>query len=165
MEITSYILLSKLHEATNEELAYLIPITKWINSQRNSLGGFYSTQDTVVALEALSKFASATYAKNMNLRITYNFNTYKNLVYVNDVNRLLVQKTKLDRFNELEQNNFKFGVEGFGTVLVQLIFKYNLIEEKNQKALKNNFEFSIFSNQHPDKQKGCSSSLLNINAK
>ena len=44
LEITSYILLSKLYNYKNEDLASIVPITKWINSQRNSMGGFYSTQ-------------------------------------------------------------------------------------------------------------------------
>lgn len=34
------------------------PVAKWMLQQRNSLGGFSSTQDTVVALEALSAYAA-----------------------------------------------------------------------------------------------------------
>ena len=44
LEITSYILLSKLYDYKSEDLSSIVPITKWINSQRNSMGGFYSTQ-------------------------------------------------------------------------------------------------------------------------
>jgi len=35
-----------------------MPVMKWLMSQRNSFGGFHSTQDTVLGLEALSKFAA-----------------------------------------------------------------------------------------------------------
>jgi hypothetical protein len=44
IETTSYILLAKLHNLDTSQTASILPIVKWINSQRNSLGGFYSTQ-------------------------------------------------------------------------------------------------------------------------
>lgn len=43
LELTSYILLAKMLNKMNETRK-LLPIVKWINEQRNSLGGFYSTQ-------------------------------------------------------------------------------------------------------------------------
>jgi len=63
LEITAYILLAKLQNLQPEEINKVIQMAKWINSQRNSLGGFYSTQDTVIALSALSKFATSFYVK------------------------------------------------------------------------------------------------------
>lgn len=54
IEVTSYILQSLVD---SEEPGKLLPIIKWLVSQRNSLGGFDSTQDTVVGLQALIKFA------------------------------------------------------------------------------------------------------------
>jgi hypothetical protein len=44
IELTSYILLAKLINFQNDDAASMVSIVKWINSQRNSLGGFYSTQ-------------------------------------------------------------------------------------------------------------------------
>ena len=46
LEITSYVLLAKLYNFNlrKNDINPLIKIAKWINSQRNSLGGFYSTQ-------------------------------------------------------------------------------------------------------------------------
>jgi hypothetical protein len=43
IELTSYILLAKLVNFKNDDAASMVPIVKWINSQRNSLCGFYST--------------------------------------------------------------------------------------------------------------------------
>ena len=34
-------------------------VVKWISSQRNGQGGFVSTQDTVVALQALASFEAS----------------------------------------------------------------------------------------------------------
>ncbi len=42
LETTAYILLAKL--LSNQNINTIVSITKWINSQRNSFGGFYSTQ-------------------------------------------------------------------------------------------------------------------------
>lgn len=57
VEITSYILLAMLE---SESKVDVLPIIKWLVKQRNSNGGFASTQDTVVGLQALSKFAETT---------------------------------------------------------------------------------------------------------
>lgn len=56
IEITSYILLTLLDSNTADDTK-ILPIIKWLIKQRNSLGGFSSTQDTIVGLQALTKFA------------------------------------------------------------------------------------------------------------
>jgi len=55
IELASYVLLAYTEQGMIEKA---MPIMKWLMSQRNSFGGFYSTQDTVLGLEALSKFAA-----------------------------------------------------------------------------------------------------------
>ncbi|KAB7500968.1 Alpha-2-macroglobulin-like protein 1, partial [Armadillidium nasatum] len=37
-------------------MKHVLPIIKWINTQRNGQGGFVSTQDTIIALQALAAF-------------------------------------------------------------------------------------------------------------
>lgn len=157
--------MSKLTNLKDEDLVNLIPIAKWINSKRNSHGGFYSTQDTVLALEALTKFSSATYSKNVNLRLTYTFNGVKNRIFIKDINRLLVQKLKLEKFNENDSNSFSFDVEGSGTALVQVIFKYNLFDDDTITFPKDNFEFSIFSSKPLNEESVCTQATLNITAR
>jgi hypothetical protein len=71
-------------------------------------------------LDALSQFASTIYSKNINLKINYNFNSNKNTLFINDKNRLLVQKIKLDKLKENDENSFSFDIEGEGTALVQV---------------------------------------------
>jgi len=44
LELTSYVLLSKMLGNVDKQIGEVVPIAKWINSQRNSLGGFHSTQ-------------------------------------------------------------------------------------------------------------------------
>lgn len=57
VEITSYALQAMLRNGTAEDW---LPVIKWLTKQRNSNGGFTSTQDTVVGLEALIRFAAKT---------------------------------------------------------------------------------------------------------
>lgn len=54
IEITAYILEAYVY---SEPAGKLLPIIKWLIKNRNSMGGFDSTQDTVVGLQALIRFA------------------------------------------------------------------------------------------------------------
>jgi CD109 antigen len=54
VEMTGYALLTYVRR---KQIAPAGPISKWIISQRNPWGGFRSTQDTVVALQALAEYA------------------------------------------------------------------------------------------------------------
>lgn len=56
VEISSYILLTLLDQA-KPSIDEVFPIIRWLIAQRNSYGGFSSTQDTVVGLQALIEFA------------------------------------------------------------------------------------------------------------
>ena len=122
LEITAYVLLAKLYNSQEkqENVNEIISITKWINSQRNSLGGFYSTQDTVVALEALSKFATRFYTSKISMKGAYQFNDIENLFSIDDTNRLLNQKVKLDTLSLAGTNQVTFSVSGYGTALLQV---------------------------------------------
>lgn len=68
IELASYILLAYTQQGMIEKG---IPIMKWLMSQRNSVGGFYSTQDTILGLEALSSFAAKVKsAESLNVTVT-----------------------------------------------------------------------------------------------
>ena len=124
LEITSYVLLAKIYGLKEgDKLGDAISIAKWINSQRNSLGGFYSTQDTVVALDALSTFASVFYMKDISLKLNYEFNEARALLSIDNDNRLLVQKLKLYNLeNSGIVNKLNFDVQGYGSALVQVSY-------------------------------------------
>ncbi|CAH1241049.1 C3 [Branchiostoma lanceolatum] len=57
VETTAYALLTQMHLG---DVQYSNPIVVWLTLQRNSAGGFVSTQDTVVALQALSSYCGST---------------------------------------------------------------------------------------------------------
>ncbi|XP_058025715.1 alpha-1-macroglobulin-like isoform X2 [Ahaetulla prasina] len=67
VEMTSYGLLAFLtnkRSPSQEELTTATAIVKWLIKQQNSNGGYSSTQDTVVALQALSQYRTLTYSKD-----------------------------------------------------------------------------------------------------
>lgn len=69
-----------------------LPVLKWLLSQRNENGGFTSTQDTVVGLQALAQYAEKITAptNNVQIRVKYNEVT-ESLINVNKVNGLVLQ--------------------------------------------------------------------------
>lgn len=54
VEVTAYMVQVLLLQGRLQEAR---PSVKWLGSQRNSMGGFVSTQDTVVAIQALAMYS------------------------------------------------------------------------------------------------------------
>ncbi|XP_039622768.1 C3 and PZP-like alpha-2-macroglobulin domain-containing protein 8 isoform X2 [Polypterus senegalus] len=67
VEMTAYALLTY---TLLGDVATALPVVKWLSQQRNSLGGFSSTQDTCVALQALSEYAILSFVGGVNLTIS-----------------------------------------------------------------------------------------------
>nr|BAU69621.1 C42 [Sphyrna zygaena] len=71
VETTSYALLQTL---LRNDIDYAMPIVNWLTEQQNYGGGFRSTQDTVVALEALSQYHIAFLKREEEIDMQINFN-------------------------------------------------------------------------------------------
>lgn len=71
-----------------------LPVMKWLLSQRNAEGGFQSTQDTVVGLQALAKFAEKISSKSNNVQvaITYGTEGAESKANVNAANSMILQQ-------------------------------------------------------------------------
>lgn len=76
-----------------------LPVFKWLISQRDSLGGFVSTQDTAIGLLALAKYSEKIRGttNNVQIRVKYNEGT-ENLLNVNDGNALALQNVEVNIF-------------------------------------------------------------------
>ncbi|KAM4906016.1 alpha-2-macroglobulin-like protein 1 [Sylvia borin] len=63
-ELTAYVLLAYLSKPRVHagDMTTAAAIAAWLTRQRNAYGGFASTQDTVVALQALAKYAARTFS-------------------------------------------------------------------------------------------------------
>ncbi|XP_055973386.1 pregnancy zone protein-like [Sorex fumeus] len=138
VEMTSYVLLAYLTAQpapTSEELTSATNIVKWITKQQNSQGGFSSTQDTVVALQALSKYGAATYTRTeKTAQVTIqNSQAFSSKFQVDNSNLLLLQQVPLPEL----PGEYRIAVTGERCVYLQTSIKYNILPKKED------FPFSL----------------------
>jgi len=124
--MTAYTLLALLSgNATISDfgLDYAAGIVRWLAQQQNPWGGFASTQDTVVALQALAMFGAATYSPGGNGTVKVSSSSGPVAEFrVDESNRLLYQE------QELSQVPWDYTVtaQGQGCVLAQIAMHYNI---------------------------------------
>ncbi|XP_010283365.1 PREDICTED: LOW QUALITY PROTEIN: alpha-2-macroglobulin-like protein 1 [Phaethon lepturus] len=72
VEMTAYVLLAYLTQPqmSSADLGMASQIVRWLIKQQNPYKGFASTQDTVVALQDLAKYAALTYSSNGDFTVT-----------------------------------------------------------------------------------------------
>uniref|UniRef100_A0A6Q2X6G0 Alpha-2-macroglobulin bait region domain-containing protein n=1 Tax=Esox lucius TaxID=8010 RepID=A0A6Q2X6G0_ESOLU len=98
VEISSYVLLASLSASplSTADLGYSSRIVRWLVKQQNSYGGFSSTQDTVVALQALSLYSTKVFSKEGSSTVTVkSLSGGQNVFDVNQNNKLLYQERQL----------------------------------------------------------------------
>ncbi|KAK2864229.1 hypothetical protein Q7C36_003383 [Tachysurus vachellii] len=121
IEMASYALLSLYMLGSVE---YALSLMKWLSQQRNHLGGYGSTQDTVIALQALSAFASLSNTMDINLNIKVTSKTATVATFVIEQNNyLLYQSQEIEAEQHLQLN---VSAVGRGFVLFQLTTFYNV---------------------------------------
>ncbi|XP_040294169.1 alpha-2-macroglobulin-like protein 1 [Bufo bufo] len=123
VELSSYILLALITTPTlaASELQKGFQIVNWLMKQQNSYGGFSSTQDTVVAIQALAKYTSITYTPKGSVSVTVSQN--KKTVgqfQVDETNRLLLQMVPLP----IIPGDYGLTFKGKGCVFTQSVLKY-----------------------------------------
>ena len=129
--------LNRITEAAN--------VAKWLMTQRNSLGGFSSTQDTVVGLQALAEFAErfSSASNDLNIKaiilfadnlgpMVHNFRVQKS-------NALVLQSFDLPRGRQ-SLARVDLEVTGEGKAMFQLAVKYNVEPIQNRDS----GDFDIF---------------------
>ncbi|XP_062470044.1 alpha-2-macroglobulin-like protein 1 isoform X2 [Pezoporus occidentalis] len=126
VELTAYVLLALLSKpnVTGSDLTTASGIVAWLTRQQNAYGGFASTQDTIVALQALAKYAALTYSTKgvaeVRVRSQRGFGRKFQVSYEN---RLLVQEAALTEVPD------KFSVQAQGSccVFTQMVLRYNTL--------------------------------------
>ena len=92
VEMTAYSLLTYLQRGLVTEA---LPIMRWMVAQRNSNGGFASTQDTVIGLYALAKLAEKITVPNTNINVKIKHNTGAEGFSLSRENAMVLQKFKV----------------------------------------------------------------------
>uniref|UniRef100_A0A1I8PV47 TEP1-F n=1 Tax=Stomoxys calcitrans TaxID=35570 RepID=A0A1I8PV47_STOCA len=121
VEITSYVLIALLETPGNYG-----PIIKWLLGQRNSQGGFMSTHDTVVGLQALVKYYKSNTHKSPGIKLQYVAEDDKGITMKTDEfaidseSNIGIQTHILPRSTRF----VKFNATGSGQSLLQLSSHY-----------------------------------------
>ncbi|KAL7831783.1 hypothetical protein AOLI_G00293310 [Acnodon oligacanthus] len=125
VEISSYVLLAVLTtaEVTAADLGYANRIVSWLVRQQNPYGGFSSTQDTVVALQALALYSTKVYSSDGSSTVTVQSAGKESHHFeVNQDNKLLYQERPLQDV----PGKYSISVKGSTCVSVQAALFYNI---------------------------------------
>ncbi|XP_055082249.1 alpha-2-macroglobulin-like protein 1 isoform X1 [Periophthalmus magnuspinnatus] len=123
VEISSYVLLAKLSWAPNkQDLGYASPIVRWLTKQQNYYGGYSSTQDTVVTLQALALYSALVYSPEGQSTVTVQSPSGQLTFEVNQNNKLLYQEKILKDMT----GTYTVEVKGNTCAAIQVSVKYNV---------------------------------------
>ncbi|XDV32424.1 hypothetical protein PO909_003242 [Leuciscus waleckii] len=133
VEISSYVLLAVLSadSLTTADLGYANRIVSWLVKQQNAYGGFSSTQDTVVALQALSLYATKVFSSDGSSTVTVQSAGDTHHFDVNQDNKLLYQEKQL----QTVPAKYSIEVKGSTCVSVQIAQFYNIPTPTKAKTL------------------------------
>ncbi|XP_034051005.1 CD109 antigen [Thalassophryne amazonica] len=121
-EMASYVLLALyLHGSWVDG----IELMKWLSKQRTYLGGFGTTQDTVVGLQALAQYSAFSGAKAIDLQLTVSVPSTSSVSHflINSTTYLAYHSCEIDARKDVHMN---IHWEGRGFSLFQLNTFYNL---------------------------------------
>ncbi|XP_030043088.1 alpha-2-macroglobulin-like protein 1 isoform X2 [Microcaecilia unicolor] len=124
-ELTSYVLLAVLSDPDLEriDIGRASAIVRWLTRQQNAYGTYSSTQDTMVALQAVTKYAALTFTEDGEVAVTVtSAHSFQTTFHVDNRNRLLLQQASLTEI----PGSYEVRANGTGCVLVQVTQRYNV---------------------------------------
>ncbi|KAM9761751.1 C3 and PZP-like alpha-2-macroglobulin domain-containing protein 8 isoform 1-T1 [Menidia menidia] len=129
------------------DVASALPVVKWLSQHRNALGGFSSTQDTCVALHALSEYAILSYVGQVNLTISLASTNldFQETFELNRDNKKLLQSAKIPSI----PTGLFVSAKGEGCCLMQIDVSYNVPDPVTKPAFQLKVELKEpFQEQH-----------------
>ena len=123
IETTAYATLALLEHG---DRANASSSTRWLVTRRNSFGGFGSTQDTVVGLQALTEFSAASVA-DVDMTITLSAGSWQREVSITGENADVLQMIEVPKHGALD-----ISANGKGEAVVQVVRRFNLPEVEQE---------------------------------
>ncbi|VDO83235.1 unnamed protein product [Haemonchus placei] len=117
VETTGYVLLNYMLDGDTERG---LPLVRWLTGQRNAYGGFSSTQDTVIALQALGSYAEHAYSADSNVTVTVTNGADSQTFGVTPSNAIVLQSYELPNID----SSVDVKASGKGTVFAQVSYSY-----------------------------------------
>jgi CD109 antigen len=102
---------------------------RWLVTQRNAFGGFNSTQDTVVGIQALTAFAAGSRA-DVDLTVKVQTEKTSEQLHISPENYDVLQLVELP-----VDEDVAISVEGEGQAVAQLVLRYNLPQAEKEMEI------------------------------
>lgn len=150
VEAAGYTLLAMMKFGITSYVVQAATLAKLISNQRNGQGGFVSTQDTVVALQALATFSENYPVTSTNLNLAVSAGTQSLTFSMTQENRLMLQ---MEYITETPPYDVIITNSGEGCAVVLLVQRYNVLEVAESTA----FSLTVTSNK-----KSCTISVLQM---
>lgn len=131
--ISAYVLLAILSDDTtsHKDIEEASSIVSWMMKKQRPQGGFYSTQDMVVGLQAFTKYAKATYRDTTDVTVSIRaLSGFQRIFHVDKTNRLLLQREHLPHTSAV----YAVSARGNGCAYVQTYLKYNTPTENTDNS-------------------------------
>lgn len=125
VETASYAILTLLRLNRENDFQKAASIVRWLTEQRNPYGGFHSTQDTVVALQALGEYGARINRHKLDMGLSIKTDKIDDIYQLNEGNELLTQRINL-KIEDDPETNVDIEASGAGCALVQTHLRYNL---------------------------------------
>ncbi|XP_073452098.1 alpha-2-macroglobulin-like [Aquarana catesbeiana] len=131
VETSAYVILTLLSDKiiTKKDLNECADAIRWLLKRQNAWGGFYTSQDTTVALQALAKYAKASGHKKGNSTVTIDGDSgYHKEIHVEERNSLLLQTVNLPKVPGI----YTVSIKGSGCVYIQSHLHYNVPSDDHE---------------------------------
>jgi len=125
IETTAYAALALIKHADNLNAGRA---AKWLVSRRNAFGGFGSTQDTVMALQALIDYSSGV-RSDVDLNVSVKYGGKTQALKINAQNFDILQVVELPQNADVE-----IAIKGKGEAVGQIVQRYNLPQVDTDQA-------------------------------
>ncbi|XP_054723322.1 CD109 antigen-like [Uloborus diversus] len=128
VEMTAYALLTY---SIRGDVAGSLPVLRWMISQQNENGGYSSTQDTVIGIQALASLATRLASTSISINVTYNTkDDMKKSLNISSDNAMVLQKVILP--SDMQSVNIQ--AVGFGVGIIQVSWSYNVESTEKKPA-------------------------------
>ncbi|XP_063439372.1 alpha-2-macroglobulin-like protein 1 isoform X4 [Mytilus trossulus] len=124
IETASYVLLTHVIKG---DMTSGRPIAKWMISQINGKGGYLSTQDTVMGLQALSSYAEQLSSGQKAATVTFKSLGQQDVTFtIDNDNAILLQSKNMLNIDDIASNGITIEVQGAGNIVAAVNWEYNI---------------------------------------
>ncbi|CAL8299406.1 unnamed protein product [Boreogadus saida] len=141
VEMVSYVLLAL---SRNDMIVEGFPLMRWLSQQRNPLGGYGSTQDTVVAIQALAAVAVVVTADAINLTVQVSSSTMRgvSLFRITSTNYQLYHSKEIHADQNVTIDLFLEG-RGFANFQMNVFYNVESARDPTEKLQAGTEAFSL----------------------